>query len=153
MQFTYGLCGPLRLSPRDAVFTDKMYNIGFTVFRQGKKVFPLNLFQTLSFAHLFGFFNCIQVSLHPRHLRPQPRAHAPGISLIQRHISFFPLLNTFQPPLSCPPPFASSPPSASPSSPPSRGTHTTRSPSYSEHRYLGSTGACTPSWQSTWTWW
>ena len=33
MQFTYGLCGPLRLSPRDAVFTDKMYNIGFTVFR------------------------------------------------------------------------------------------------------------------------
>ena len=33
MQFTFGLCGPLRLAPRDAVFIDKMYNIGFTLGR------------------------------------------------------------------------------------------------------------------------
>ncbi len=33
MQFTFGLCGPLSLSPRDAVFIDKMYNIGFTLGR------------------------------------------------------------------------------------------------------------------------
>jgi hypothetical protein len=33
MQFTFGLCGPLRLSPLDAVFTDKMYNVGFTLGR------------------------------------------------------------------------------------------------------------------------
>ncbi len=33
MQFTFGLCGPLSLPPRDAVFIDKMFNIGFTLGR------------------------------------------------------------------------------------------------------------------------
>ncbi len=33
MQFTFGLCGPLQLEPKDAVFIDKMYNGGFMVGR------------------------------------------------------------------------------------------------------------------------
>ena len=29
MEFTFGFCGPLKLDPQDAVFTDECYNGGF----------------------------------------------------------------------------------------------------------------------------
>ncbi len=33
MEFTFGLCGPLALHPKDAVLTDQFYNGGFMLGR------------------------------------------------------------------------------------------------------------------------
>ncbi len=38
MQFIFGMCGPLRLSPARAVFTDECYSAGFMAGRYGNTV-------------------------------------------------------------------------------------------------------------------